>query len=133
MYLVPAGKRLESAKIICIGAALNLVLNFIMVTYWQALGAAIATLITESVIAGLMVVLAWNVLDKSRILRSVVKYGAFGLAIFICSIGTARIFSGKYVLLLQVAVGCIVYLMLLAATRNPMLNMILTKVKKAKK
>ena len=133
MYLVPSGKRLESAKIICIGATLNLVLNFIMVTYWKALGAAIATLITESVIAGLMVVLAWKILDKKRILKACARYGAFGLAVFVCSIGTARVFNGSYTLFLQVAVGCVVYLVLIAATRDPILTMILAKVKKTEK
>ena len=133
MYLVPSGKRLESARIICIGAALNMVLNFIMVKYWKALGAAIATLITESVIAGLMVVLAWKILDKKRILKACARYGTFGLAVFVCSIGTARVFNGSYILFLQVAVGCVVYLALLAATRDPILTMILAKVKKTEK
>ena len=133
MYLVPSGKRLESARIICIGAALNLVLNFIMVKCWKALGAAIATLITESVIAGLMVVLAWKILDKKRILKACARYGAFGLAVFVCSIGTARVFNGSYTLFLQVAVGCVVYLVLIAATRDPILTMILAKVKKTEK
>lgn len=133
MYLVPSGKRLESARIICIGAALNLVLNFIMVKCWKALGAAIATLITESVIAGLMVVLAWKILDKKRILKACARYGAFGLAVFVCSIGTARVFNGSYTLFLQVTVGCVVYLVLIAATRDPILTMILAKVKKTEK
>lgn len=133
MYLVPSGKRLESARIICIGAALNMVLNFIMVKCWKALGAAIATLITESVIAGLMVVLAWKILDKKRILKACARYGAFGLAVFVCSIGTAQVFNGSYTLFLQVAVGCVVYLVLIAATRDPILTMILAKVKKTEK
>ena len=133
MYLVPSGRRLESAKIICIGAVLNLVLNFVMVTYRGALGAAIATLITESVIAGLMVVLAWKIIDKKRILKSGSKYGLFGLAVFICSRGIARVFNGRYTLFLQVAVGCIVYLLLLLITKDSILTMILARIKETKK
>ena len=121
MYLVPSGKRLQSAEIICIGAALNLVLNFVMVTYWQALGAAVATLITESVIATLMLFLAKDVIDKKRILHAFLRYAICGTVVFIGATFTGKCINAEYAIVLQIFVGCLIYVLLLIMTKDPIL------------
>lgn len=129
MYLVPSGKRLQSARIICIGAALNLVLNFVMVSYWQALGAAVATLITESVIALLMIVLARNVIERDRIICAFFRYALDGMMVFICSVLVGEKIDNADGIVWQVAIGFTVYMVLLIIEKDPILNMVHSKVK----
>ena len=129
MYLVPSGKRLQSAKVICIGALINLILNFIMVSYWQALGAAIATLITETLIASLMIILSLNIIDKKRIIISFIRYLIFGVVILICSKAIDDISNSKYIVILQVFIGGIVYIFLLAITKDVIFRKIYLKTK----
>ena len=105
MYLVPSGKRLQSAEIICIGAALNLVLNFVMVTYWQALGAAVATLITEGVIATLMLHLSKDVIDRKRILYAFLRYAIYGVIVFAGSTFAGKCIDNNCVIVLQIFAG----------------------------
>ena len=121
MYLVPSGKRFQSAKIICFGAVLNLVLNFVMVTYWQALGAAVATLITESVIAILMLLLAKDIIDKKRILHAFLRYAIYGTVVFIGATFTGKYINTRYAIVLQIFVGCLIYVLLLIMTKDSIL------------
>lgn len=63
MYLVPAGRRAESARAVCIGSATNLVLNIVLVYWFRSVGAAVATLITEGVVSGMMIWMSRRMID----------------------------------------------------------------------
>lgn len=92
-----------------------------MVTYWQALGAAVATLITESVIATLMLFLAKDVIDKKRILHAFLRYAICGTVVFIGATFTGKCINAEYAIVLQIFVGCLIYVLLLIMTKDPIL------------
>ena len=50
-YLTPSGQRVRSTKGILLGALTNIIVNFIMIPRYGAMGAAIGTVIAESIIS----------------------------------------------------------------------------------
>lgn len=83
MYLVPSGKRAESAMIICAGAAINLVLNIVFVIKCKSVGAAFATLVTEAFIAGMMTFLSRKVVYWRQTVISLMKYTVISVCMFL--------------------------------------------------
>ena len=92
-----------------------------MVTYWQALGAAVATLITEGVIATLMLHLSKDVIDRKRILYAFLRYAIYGIIVFAGSIFAGKCIDNNYVIVLQIFAGCLIYVLLLIMTKDPIL------------
>jgi O-antigen/teichoic acid export membrane protein len=57
-YYTPSGQRAKSAKIVVLGSALNLGLNLLMIPFLGAMGATIASLVAETTISILYIVLS---------------------------------------------------------------------------
>lgn len=130
MYLVPSGQRLQSAIAICIGAAFNFIFNFILVSYMKSFGAALATLLTEMLVTGIMIYLARNVLMKKKILHAMLKYMSFGIIIFISSILVDLYISKIWLaLIIQILCGVIVYIILLVISKDNIFFGLLKKLK----
>lgn len=128
MYLIPAGKRKQSATVICIGAIGNFFLNIYMVSKLAAIGAAIATLATEAFIAGCFIVLSRSVIDFKRIGGWLLRYVIAGALLF--AVVKAIDYGVQNALLciaLQVVSGACVYFMVLIVIKDDlMLEMIAT-------
>lgn len=134
MYLVPTGKRLQSAKIICIGAGLNLGLNIVLVTFLNAVGAAIATLITETFIAVFMMVLAKGVIDWIKIGKAFARYTLLSLVMIVCIILVSKVTStGIMGIIEQVGCGVLCYGIGLLIIRDNVLLSIVHKLFKMAK
>lgn len=130
MYLVPSGQRLQSAMAICAGAVFNFVFNFILVAYMKSFGAALATLLTELLVTGIMIYLARSVLDRKLIIHSAMKYLSFGLVIFLVSILIDHYISNILIsLIIQIISGAIVYILLLVLFKDDIFFELLKKVK----
>src|SRR5699024_7920484 len=82
MYLVPSGRRAESARAVCIGAATNLFLNIILVYFFQSVGAATATLITECIVSGIMIWLSRKMIDWKTMKVFAGRYVAASFVMF---------------------------------------------------
>lgn len=135
LYLVPAGRRAESAKVICIGAALNLFLNVALVLKAKALGAAIATLITEGFIAGMMINLSKEMIDGKRIFHAFLRYGVTSLLMFFAVIYLGSLIRNDWLcIFVQVTSGAAIYGLSLILIRDrlttEMLCTILNKIRK---
>lgn len=52
-YLIPSGKDKEYTISVCMGAIINLVLNFLLIVRVKAMGAVIATIVAEIVVCGI--------------------------------------------------------------------------------
>lgn len=119
MYLVPAGRRAESARIICMGAVLNLFLNFLLVLKAKSIGAAAATLITEGFIATRMVYLSKDMIDGKKIFRCFAKYGFFSVTMFFVVRGMSYwILDDLTCVAVQIFGGMMLYGFLLIAFRD---------------
>ena len=50
LYYNPSGNRAQSARYLIVGACVNLILNLLLIPYWDAIGAVIASLAAEGII-----------------------------------------------------------------------------------
>lgn len=122
MYLVPSGKRLQSAMAVIAGSCSNLVLNFALVTYWGAFGAAIATLLTEVLVSTIMIVLSKKMIDWVHIVKSMIKYCLCSVLMFgiVCSVSMIPL-NQFLSLILQIASGIGTYFVILLIVKDKML------------
>ena len=131
LYLVPSGQRGRSAVAVCIGAGLNLLLNIVLVIKWKSIGAAIATLVTEMVVTGIMLYLSRRVLKWRDILISVVKYGLAGWVMFMLVRGISIISLPMfYSLVLQIVSGVCFYIVFLIIEQDEFVKNIISHLKK---
>lgn len=110
LYLVPSGRRAESAKVICMGAVLNLFLNAALVLRAKALGAAIATLITEGFISGMMINLSKEMIDGKKIIYAFLRYSVSSLLMFFVVRHLGKIIENDWkCILAQITSGAVIY------------------------
>ena len=122
LYLVPTGKRLQSAIIVCIGSALNFGLNIIMVLKLSALGAAVATLITETFITTAMMFLGREIIDWKHFWINFSKYCLISavMAMSLAIINYIIMPNNLLGLILDVIIGIAIYVGICAATKDKM-------------
>ena len=135
MYLVPSGRRAESARAVCIGSAFNLLFNIILVYYFQSIGAAVATLLTECLVSSMMIWMSRNMIDWKAMGRFGWRY-VFASAVMFCIVHLCGYFIQNNFLCLtvQVCIGIAVYCGILLLMKDELIlslcNLILKKVKK---
>ena len=138
MYLVPSGQRGKSAMAVCMGAIINFFANIILVYFKGARGAALATLITETLITVIMVFMSRKILIVKDLVKSVLKYGILGIVVFfIVRIISLVVKNDFFCLILQVTSAvCFYFSALLIIKDEIVLGMIsefLKKIRRNKK
>ncbi len=125
LYYIPAGKRLQSAEFLLVGALVNLVLNVVLIKYMGPSGACISTLIAEGVIALLYVTYCKTVswLDLLKISWKKVIAGA---VMYIALFFFAKVYiENVYLeLVLRVLIGAIVYFVVLFVLKDRIFKII---------
>lgn len=117
--LTPIGKRRQSNVILCIGAAINLLCNLVMIPMWQSIGAAIATIIAETVIAILYLFLAKEYYSTGYILRISIKYLLAGGGMLFVLITLEDILSASiWHTFIEIFIGTVVYGLILIVLRE---------------
>lgn len=131
LYLVPIGKRMQSASAICIGAVLNVFLNIVLVIKYESEGAAVATVITEMIISFIMIYLSRCVVEWKKIGASFLKYlFASLLMMAVILIVNNRSSSNLICLIVEICLGGIAYLIVLLFFRD---SFILNGIRKIKR
>lgn len=127
-YYTPAGLRKQSALYIVTGAAVNLVMNLILIPHFRGAGAVAGTLIAESVITVLYLSHCGGYLTWRRLAASAWKKLLAG-AVMLCFIWfiNRRIGSDIAAIGVSVAGGAAVYISLLAVMRDAVITDILLK------
>lgn len=122
MYLVPSGRRAESARAVCIGAATNLFLNIILVYFFQSVGAATATLITECIVSGIMIWLSRKMIDWKTMKIFAGRYVVASFVMF-CLVHLIGYFvqNDFICLFAQICVGIITYSCILLLIRDELI------------
>ena len=112
-YLIPCHRdRVYIISVWC-GVAVNLVLNLLLIPKFSAMGAAIATVITEFVVCVVQTIYSWKDLPMDVFFRNLIAYGAIAAVMFAAvKAMTLLPLSGALLLVVQVAVGAFVYLAL---------------------
>lgn len=129
--LLPYKKDTEASLSTCLGAIVNLVLNFIFVPLFSYNGAACTTLISEMLVF-------WNLYRASKkcvkisyIYRYVLKYALFSLPVYGICIGVKSLAIGSfYRLLIAFTIGCCTYFISLMVFKDRLVINELQKVKR---
>ncbi len=109
-YLLPTKREKTYTTVIVSGACLNLILNLIMIPSLGAMGAAIASVVAETMISTVGLIVLRKELPMKKILLSSFKYLAAGLVMAAVLLAERR-FLGATILhtLIMVASGAVVY------------------------
>jgi O-antigen/teichoic acid export membrane protein len=128
-YMIPTGKVKEFTISVGIGAVVNFVVNLILIRRFHAIGAAVATVLSETTVTGVQMYLLRKELDLKGFYRNFTKYITAGLAMFLCvsMIGELLGPSSKTTLL-QVSSGGLVYVLILFFLKSDINNYILRLV-----
>lgn len=123
LYLTPAGYRRRSNRAIIAGAAVNVVLNLLLIPRFGGYGAVAASVAAEGVIAALYLRFTRDFLPAKRLLRVAGRYALYSGAVF----GVAWPLSCRMpptlgAVAVQAAVGAAVYAVLLVVLRDPVLG-----------
>lgn len=118
-YYTPVGKRKVSALFLFIGAAVNVAFNSFMIMLWQSVGAAIASVIAESVITALYIIFARKFFPLKKLLKNIYKYliaaGIMGCIVMIMNVALP---ANIGFLILEIFAGVAIYALFLLIMRT---------------
>lgn len=129
-YLIATQKQNVFTISVTIGAITNVLLNFILIPKFKGYGAAIASVIAETVIFIVQVIYLRKTFDFKKIFFENIKYLICSVVMFL-----AVNFVGKYLnaniysTIIQVAIGGIIYMLALLMTKDKILFDILDVAK----
>ena len=120
LYLTPSGQRARSNRAIIAGAATNLVLNLLLIPRFGAYGAVIASVLAEVVISAIYLWFSHSFVSAWQLLGMAARYAGFSLVMFIPIDWMGRVMPVEATTILaQIAVGAIIYALLLILFRDP--------------
>lgn len=133
-YLVPIGKDTKFAIALLSGAGINLVMNLILIPFLWSLGAAIGTLIAETMVTIIMAILIRKDISFLKILSFSWKYLLSGAVMFTCVYITSMYLNSSIInSLILVIEGALIYgIMLLILVDKFSINL-LTGIFKSKR
>lgn len=136
--LIPYGNDMANFRSMCVGTAVNLVLNWFWIKPFGAAGAAAATLVTECAVCFALYTNCKKILPTEIKLRSLLHYLLACLPSFLIAVLIASIVKPDSVFLRLMLSGCVsfaIYFLLLYITKEPVLteivNAVLKKFKKS--
>lgn len=113
-YLLPANRTNEFTASVTLGAIINVILNFILIPRYKALGTCIATVIAEFIVTLVQYRYLRKNIRTKILLQSIIKYIVAGTIMFIVVrfIGT---FMGAKIIttIVQGLIGAIIYITIL--------------------
>lgn len=134
-FLLPTMQQTSYTISIISGALVNIILNYILIRFCDAIGASIATVLAELAVT---LVQCWFVrkqLPLWECFRPFFRYLLLGFVMFVAIWGVSKVLpEGLPSLVIMVFIGGVVYLLELVITRDEMLwlgmSMIMKKVRK---
>lgn len=119
LYYSPVGKRKISARYVIIGAIANICFNIILIPYFKAVGAVIASIMAEFFITTLYVKNSCGFCTLKKVLSIGYKKIICGLVMSVCVFYIGELsFKPIFVLILQVLTGVMIYLLMLLLLRD---------------
>lgn len=121
-YFIPTGRQNLFTMTVLIGAAVNFILNFILIRYFQSIGAAIASVAAETVIALVQIYIIRKELSPKTIFLSAGHYLIAGIIMLLVLEAVGNLLSpGILHTCLLIAIGSVTYVTILAIIRDDFL------------
>lgn len=126
-FLLPTNQQKGFTISIIAGAGVNLILNFLFIPLWDAVGASVATVIAELAVTGVQCWFVRKQIPLKQCFMSGSRYALFGAVMFLVCSGVGRIMpDGRlWALIVLVGTGVAVYCTELIGTKDPMIKMAL--------
>lgn len=129
-FLLPTKRQKEYTISVVIGAAVNFILNLLLIKQYTSIGASIATIIAELIIVVTQVYLIREQFEIVEILKMSRKYIIAGTLMFIVSIILGKIIQSNIIsIVVQVATGTAVYFLTLIILKDEFLRTLINKIK----
>lgn len=129
-YLTPSGRRSKSNIGLIIGACINFILNMILIKKMNSIGAAISSVIAETVIAIMYIKLSKNVISIKDIAKVSYKYCSASVIMFIVVfLLKIQMQISVQTLIILVIIGVAVYSICLVILKDKFFKEILNQVK----
>lgn len=124
-YLLPTNQQKAFTVSVLAGAGVNFILNMLLIHFWDAVGASIATVIAELAVTGVQCWYVRKQLPLKECLTSGIRYAIYGAIMFLAVRGVGLFLpAGKiWVLGVMIVFGIIVYVGELLITKDPVVKM----------
>ena len=118
--LVPTGREKYLTLSVIVGAVVNVALNAVLIYYYKAMGAAIASVIAECAVTATQFIVVRRELKITRVFKIFVRYAAFTAVMGAVGLAVAHFAPSGILGIAVIAVPCVVvYGALLLLLRDP--------------
>lgn len=128
-YLLPTKHQKEYTFSVTVGLIVNFFLNWLLITKWGAIGASVATVLSQLVVDILQLRNIRKEIDLKSVYKTSIKYLISSLVMFaVCQI--VRVFGlvGWLSIIVQIVVGIIVYFGILLLIKDEYIYAFITKI-----
>ncbi len=121
-FLLPTKQQNKYTLSVCIGAIVNLVLNFLFIKNFASIGASIATVIAEFSVTFTQFVLVRKEIRFKEVFQLTYKYLIASILLFVCSILVGSLVTDHFgSIVIQFGVSCSVYFLALVVLKDQFL------------
>ncbi len=116
------------------GAIVNFILNIILIPKFNAIGAAIASVISEITILLIFILYSKKMLDINNLIKAIIKYTIFSIIMSIFANTVASGFAKTYFqgVILEIIIAIPIYVVLLIISKDKMLIKGIEMIRKSK-
>lgn len=130
-FMIPYKKEKQYTISLIVGSIINFVLNLILIYFYGAIGATVATIIAEFMVSATMFLFVRKELSLKMILKSLIKPAIAGLVMFVSCCPLMLILSPSLInTCLIMCVGISVYGLIILILREKMMLTIINSIKK---
>jgi len=127
-YLVPTGREKWLTISVLCGAGVNVILNLFFIRQWQAMGAALASVMAELVVTTVQFVVVRKEVKIRPVIGLLLRYGLFTAVMGAVGYGIGRIAPGGALGIACIVLPCVaIYGLLLLVTRDPVFQIFLKR------
>lgn len=129
-YLLPIKRQKEYTITITLGLVINFFLNYILITYYDSVGASIATVVSELIVVIAQLYVIRKDIKTKEVLKLSIPYIFASLIMFaITMIEGFVLETSTKTLIIQIISGGLVYVLMLWILKDEFLKMFLEKGK----
>lgn len=132
-YLLPTKKQGMFTVSVSVGAAINFILNFLLIPKYNAIGASIATVIAEFFVSFTQLFFVRKELPLKKYFKENVKYILFGVLMFAGAYSIGLFCKGFLGTILQISIGVVIYAGLLLLSKDAFVFEFVQKIFKKNK
>ena len=130
-YLLPTNRVKQYTTSIILGAMVNIILNFPLITKWGLYGAMMSTVFSELIVTLYQLLCIKNIVELNILFTHSIKYMLSGIVMFIpVYIISLSMNNSIKTIILEIVVGVVVYGMLILMLRKELVNEVIKKVKR---